>query len=45
VNEETDIRAEMGRHKAIKEVGWNDPTNRTIYRWISSAGNRSGKVV
>jgi hypothetical protein len=23
----------MGRHKVIKEVGWNDTTNRTIYRW------------
>ena len=23
----------MGRRKEIKEVGWNDPTNRTIYRW------------
>ncbi len=29
--EEADIRAEMGHRKAIKEVGWNDPTNRTIY--------------
>jgi len=33
LNEEADIRAEMGRRKEIKEVGWNDPTNRTIYRW------------
>ncbi len=33
LNEEADIRTEMGRHKEIKEVGWNDPTNRTIYRW------------
>jgi hypothetical protein len=33
INEEADIRAEMGRRKEIKEVGWNDPTNRTIYRW------------
>ncbi len=31
--EESDIRSEMGRRKEIKEVGWNDPTNRTIYRW------------
>jgi hypothetical protein len=33
LNEEADIRAEMGRHKEHKEVGWNDPTDRTIYRW------------
>ncbi len=33
LNEEADIRTEMGRHKEIKEVGWNDPSNRTIYRW------------
>jgi hypothetical protein len=23
----------MGRRKEIKEAGWNDPTDRTIYRW------------
>jgi hypothetical protein len=23
----------MGRHKEIKETGWNDSTDRTIYRW------------
>jgi hypothetical protein len=33
LNEEADIRSEMGRRKEIKEVGWNDPTDRTIYRW------------
>jgi ribonuclease HI len=33
LNEEADIRVEMGRRKEIKEVGWNDPTDRTIYRW------------
>jgi hypothetical protein len=32
LNEETDIRSEMGLHKELKEVGWNDPTDRTIYR-------------
>jgi hypothetical protein len=41
LNEETDIRTEMGRHKAIEEVGWNDPTNRTIYRWKVGQTTRS----
>jgi hypothetical protein len=41
LNEEVDIRAEMGRHKEIKEVGWNDPTNRTIYRWKEGQITRS----
>jgi hypothetical protein len=31
LNEETDIRAEMGHRKEQQEVGWNNPTNRTIY--------------
>jgi hypothetical protein len=33
LNEEAHIRAEMGRRKEQKEVGWNNPTDRTIYRW------------
>jgi hypothetical protein len=33
LNEEADIRAEVGRRKEDKEVGWKNPTNRTIYRW------------
>jgi hypothetical protein len=41
LNKEADIRAEMGRHKAIKEVGWNDPTNSTIYRWKVGQTTRS----
>jgi hypothetical protein len=41
LNEETDIRAEMGRRKEIKEVGWNDPTNRTIYQWKVGQTTRS----
>jgi hypothetical protein len=32
LNEEADIRTEMGHHKEEKEVGWNNPTNRTIYK-------------
>jgi hypothetical protein len=33
LNEEADIRTEMGLPKEQKEVGWNNPTNRTMYRW------------
>jgi hypothetical protein len=33
LHEEADIRTEMGRHKEQKEVGLNNQTNRTIYRW------------
>jgi ribonuclease HI len=33
LNEEADIRTEMGHHKEEQETGWNNPTNRTIYRW------------
>jgi hypothetical protein len=31
LNEETDIRAEMGRYKEQKEVIWDNPTNWTVY--------------
>jgi hypothetical protein len=31
LNEETDIRVEIGHLKEQKEVTWDDPTNRTIY--------------
>ena len=32
LNEEADIRAEMGRMKQEKEKTWSTPTNRTIYQ-------------
>ncbi len=41
LNEEADIRAEMGLHKEQKEVRWNNPTNRTIYRWKAGPHTRS----
>jgi hypothetical protein len=41
LNEETEIRAEMGRRKEIEEVGWNDPNNRTIYQWKVGQTTRS----
>ena len=41
LNEEADIRAELGRLKGHQEVKWNDPTNRTIYRWQEGHHTRS----
>jgi ribonuclease HI len=37
LNEETDIRAEMGRMKQEKEKTWSSPTNRTIYQWAEAS--------
>jgi hypothetical protein len=34
-------RAEMGRRKEQKEVGWNNPTNRTVYQWTVGQHARS----
>ena len=31
LNEETDIRVEMGRLKEYKETIWNDSSDRTVY--------------
>ena len=31
LNEETDIRADLGRLKEYKETIWNDPSDRTVY--------------
>ncbi len=41
LNEEADIRAEMGRRKDQKEVRWNSPTNRTVYQWTVGQHTRS----
>ena len=32
LNEEADIRAELGRLKEHKETIWNDSTDRTVYQ-------------
>ncbi len=32
LNEETDIRAELGRRKAYKEAIWDDLSDRTVYQ-------------
>jgi ribonuclease HI len=41
LNEEADIRAEMGRRKEQKEVTWDSPTNRTVYQWTMGPITRS----
>ena len=33
LNEEADIRTEMGRLKEYKETIWNDSSDRTVYEW------------
>ena len=32
LNEEADIRAELGRRKEYKETIWNDSSDRTVYQ-------------
>ncbi len=44
LNEEADIRAEMGRLKEQKEVTWDTPTNRTIYQWSVTSSNKGGPI-
>ena len=42
LNEEADIRAEMGRMKQEKEKTWSTPTNRTIYQWSEASKTKDG---
>jgi hypothetical protein len=42
LNEEADIRTEMGRVKQEKEKTWNTPTNRTIYQWSEVSKTKDG---
>ena len=44
LNEETDIRGEMGHHKEKKEVTWDNPTNRTMYQWSVISSNKKGPI-
>jgi hypothetical protein len=39
LNEEADIRAEMGRMKQEQEKTCSTPTNRTIYQWAETLQN------
>ena len=42
LNEEADIRAEMGRMKREQEKTWSTATNRTIYQWTEDSKTKSG---
>ena len=42
LNEEADIRAEMGRMKEEQEKTWSVPTNRTIYQWSEVFRTKTG---
>ncbi len=42
LNEEADIRAEMGRMKQEKEKTWSMPTNRTMYQWSETSKTKDG---
>jgi hypothetical protein len=37
LNEETDIRGELGRFKEYKETIWNDSSDRTVYQWATTS--------
>jgi hypothetical protein len=40
LNEEEDIRAEMGRLKDHDEITWDNPTDRTVYKWTEMSNSR-----
>jgi len=42
LNEEADIRAEMGRLKEPNEVTWDDPTNKAMYQWSETSRTKEG---
>jgi hypothetical protein len=42
LNEEADIRTEMGRRKEEQEKTWSTPTNRTIYQWSEVSKTKNG---
>ncbi len=42
LNEEEEIRAEMGRMKQEEEKTWITPTNRTIYQWVEVSKTKIG---
>ena len=45
LNEETDIRAELGRLKEYKETIWNDSSDRTVYEWAAISTKHGGVTV
>ncbi len=44
LNEETDIRTEMGRMKEEQEKNWNEPTKKTIYQWTETSKTKKGTL-
>ena len=42
LNEETDIRTEIGRRKEEQEKTWSTTTNRTIYQWSETSKTKDG---
>ena len=45
LNEESDVRTEMGRLKEQKETIWDDPTNRTVYQWCETSKTIEGVYI
>ena len=45
MNEEGDIRSEMGRLKEYKETIWNDSSDRTVYEWPVTSTKHGGATV
>ena len=45
LNEEADIRAEMGRLKEENEKTWTTQTDRTIYQWSEPSKNKKGTLI
>ena len=41
LNEEADIRVEMGRRTEEQEKTWTTPTNRTIYQWSEASKTKN----
>ena len=45
LNEEPDIRVELGRLKEYKETIWNDSSDRTVYEWPVTSTKHGGATV
>ena len=45
LNEEVDIRAEMGRLKEDNEKTWSTQTDRTIYQWSEPSMTKKGTLI
>ena len=45
LNEETDIRSEIGRLKEESEKTWNVQIDRTIYQWSETSKTKKGTLI